>query len=207
VPWRDALVAAVRGGGGAACQAAGESGSGGGRTLVLVRDPPSAARAAAALREAGLDGVATYTAADPPAARAATLAALAAATGRGDGAAADATAAAPAPCILVATDAAARGLDVPRLAHVVQAHFAANAVDFLHRVGRTARAGGAGAVTSLVEPGSADLAAAVRGAVEAGAPLEGAFSRKRSFRRKLRRYGEFVPRGQRPLGAGAAKEE
>jgi len=53
-------------------------------------------------------------------------------------------------------------------------------------------------VTSLVGPASADLAAAVRGAVEAGSPLEGAFSRKRSFRRKLRRYGEYVPRGQKP---------
>lgn len=102
----------------------------------------------------------------------------------------------------MATDAAARGLDVPGLAHVVQAHFAANAIDFLHRVGRTARAGTAGRVTSLVAPGAADLAAAVRGAVEEGAPLEGAFSRKRSFRRKLRRYGEYVPRGQRPAAEG-----
>lgn len=36
--------------------------------------------------------------------------------------------------IMVATDAAARGLDVPNITHVVQAGFATNAVDFLHRV-------------------------------------------------------------------------
>ncbi len=36
--------------------------------------------------------------------------------------------------VLVATDAAARGLDIPHIAHVVQADFAASAVDFLHRV-------------------------------------------------------------------------
>ena len=41
--------------------------------------------------------------------------------------------------ILVCTDAAARGLDLPGISHVVQAEFADNAVDFLHRIGRTAR--------------------------------------------------------------------
>jgi superfamily II DNA/RNA helicase len=39
--------------------------------------------------------------------------------------------------VLVCTDAAARGLDIPLVDHVVQAEFAAGAVDFLHRVGRT----------------------------------------------------------------------
>lgn len=37
-------------------------------------------------------------------------------------------------CIMVCTDAAARGLDIPLVSHVVQATFAASAVDFLHRV-------------------------------------------------------------------------
>jgi len=36
--------------------------------------------------------------------------------------------------VLVATDAAARGIDIPAVTHVVQADFAASAVDFLHRV-------------------------------------------------------------------------
>ena len=36
--------------------------------------------------------------------------------------------------ILVCTDAAARGLDIPDVSHVVQAEFAASAVDFIHRV-------------------------------------------------------------------------
>jgi len=197
-PWREALITAVRSGsGGGGAGAGGAAGTPPPRTLVFCRDPRAAARAADALRSAGLTGVVTYTAADKPADRAAVLAALAAG---GPPPASSPTS--PAPRILVATDAAARGLDVPGLAHVVQAHFAANAVDFLHRVGRTARAGGAGRVTSLVSPASADLAGAVRGAVEGGSPLEGAFSRKRSFRRKMRRYGEYVPRGQRPAGGG-----
>lgn len=41
--------------------------------------------------------------------------------------------------VLVCTDAAARGLDLTSISHVVQADFADNAVDFLHRIGRTAR--------------------------------------------------------------------
>ena len=36
--------------------------------------------------------------------------------------------------VLVCTDAAARGLDIPAVSHIVQADFASTAVDFLHRV-------------------------------------------------------------------------
>lgn len=43
--------------------------------------------------------------------------------------------------IMVCTDAAARGLDLPSVRHVIQAEFAENAIDFLHRIGRTGRAG------------------------------------------------------------------
>ena len=35
---------------------------------------------------------------------------------------------------MVSTDAAARGLDIPHVTHVVQADFASSAVDFIHRV-------------------------------------------------------------------------
>lgn len=37
--------------------------------------------------------------------------------------------------VMVSTDAAARGIDIPNVTHVIQADFAASAVDFLHRVG------------------------------------------------------------------------
>jgi superfamily II DNA/RNA helicase len=98
--------------------------------------------------------------------------------------------------VVVCTDAAARGIDLPAVTHVVQADFATNAVDFLHRAGRTARAGRGGRVTSIVGPKEAVLAAALRERVEAGLPVEGCFSRNRSLRHKLRKYGEFVPRGE-----------
>ena len=91
--------------------------------------------------------------------------------------------------VLVCTDSAARGVDVPDVVHVVQAEFAANAVDYLHRIGRTARCGASGRVTNLVSAADADLVEAVRAAEAAGAPVEGAFSRKRSFRKKFKKYG------------------
>ena len=36
--------------------------------------------------------------------------------------------------VMVCTDAAARGIDIPHITHVVQSSFAASAIDFLHRV-------------------------------------------------------------------------
>lgn len=91
--------------------------------------------------------------------------------------------------ILVCTDAASRGVDIPNVSHVIQADFATSVVDFLHRVGRTARAGQFGLVTSLYTESNQDLVAALRQAGELGQPLEAAFSRKRSFRNKLKKKG------------------
>lgn len=53
------------------------------------------------------------------------------------------------PGVMVCTDAVARGLDIQEVTHVIQADFAPNAIDFLHRVGRTGRVDKAGMVTSL----------------------------------------------------------
>ncbi|KAJ4959723.1 hypothetical protein NE237_019633 [Protea cynaroides] len=89
--------------------------------------------------------------------------------------------------VLVCTDAAARGLDIPNVSHVVQAEFATSAVDFLHRIGRTARAGLSGVVTSLYMESNRDLVAAVRHAGKLGQPVEKAFSRKRGFRNKIKK--------------------
>ena len=41
------------------------------------------------------------------------------------------------PIIMICTDAASRGLDLPRVDHVIMAECATSAVDFLHRVGRS----------------------------------------------------------------------
>ena len=59
--------------------------------------------------------------------------------------------------VLVATDLAARGIDVPQLAAVVNHDLPRSAVDYTHRIGRTGRAGAAGVAVSFVladAPGS-----------------------------------------------------
>ncbi|KAK9707344.1 hypothetical protein RND81_07G190900 [Saponaria officinalis] len=101
--------------------------------------------------------------------------------------------------VLVCTDAAARGLDIPNISHVIQAEFATSAVDFLHRVGRTARAGQAGLVTSLYSEQNRDLVAAVREAEKSGTPVETAFSRKRGFRNKIKKRGLGKARDATPV--------
>jgi ATP-dependent RNA helicase RhlE len=52
--------------------------------------------------------------------------------------------------VLVATDIAARGLDIDRLPHVVNFELPHVAEDYVHRIGRTARAGQDGTAVSLV---------------------------------------------------------
>ena len=52
--------------------------------------------------------------------------------------------------VLVATDIAARGLDIPLLPHVINFELPNIAEDYVHRIGRTGRAGASGEAISLV---------------------------------------------------------
>ncbi|MEZ3160007.1 DEAD/DEAH box helicase [Microbacterium sp. BWT-B31] len=54
--------------------------------------------------------------------------------------------------ILVATDVAARGLDVERISHVVNFDIPTDAESYVHRIGRTGRAGRTGDAISFVTP-------------------------------------------------------
>ncbi len=51
--------------------------------------------------------------------------------------------------ILVATDLAARGLHIPDVSHIINFDLPQNAEDYVHRIGRTARAGAAGDAVSF----------------------------------------------------------
>jgi len=53
---------------------------------------------------------------------------------------------------LVATDVAARGLDIPELSHVIQYEPPEDPEGYVHRAGRTGRAGASGVAMTLVDP-------------------------------------------------------
>jgi len=54
--------------------------------------------------------------------------------------------------ILVATDVAARGLDIPLIEHVINYDIPQNPEDYIHRIGRTARAGAKGTALTFITP-------------------------------------------------------
>ena len=60
--------------------------------------------------------------------------------------------------ILVATDVAARGLDIPHVAHVVNFDLPNDIDDYVHRIGRTGRAGKSGLATAFFNENNASLA-------------------------------------------------
>jgi len=63
--------------------------------------------------------------------------------------------------VLVATDIAARGLDIEALPHVVNYDLPHVAEDYVHRIGRTGRAGAEGEAVALVTPEDRSLMAAI----------------------------------------------
>ncbi|MFC3093032.1 ATP-dependent RNA helicase SrmB [Alteromonas sediminis] len=59
--------------------------------------------------------------------------------------------------VLVATDVAARGIDVPNVSHVINFDMPRKADIFVHRIGRTGRAGAKGTAISLIEAHDFDM--------------------------------------------------
>jgi ATP-dependent RNA helicase RhlE len=72
--------------------------------------------------------------------------------------------------VLVATDIAARGIDVTALGHVVNFDVPAAAEDYIHRVGRTARAEATGTAFTLVSPEEEGSLRAIERAIDKRLP-------------------------------------
>ncbi|MDE2581787.1 MAG: DEAD/DEAH box helicase, partial [Rhodospirillales bacterium] len=63
--------------------------------------------------------------------------------------------------VLVATDIAARGIDVTGVSHVINYDLPVQAEDYVHRIGRTARAGASGVAISFCDPAERSVLRAI----------------------------------------------
>jgi len=63
--------------------------------------------------------------------------------------------------LLVASDVAARGLDIPDVSHVYNFDVPYHPDDYVHRIGRTGRAGRAGTAITIIAPGDQKSLAAI----------------------------------------------
>jgi superfamily II DNA/RNA helicase len=95
--------------------------------------------------------------------------------------------------VLVATDVAARGIDVPGISHVINYDLPKNAEDYVHRIGRTGRAGRSGIANSLVGPRDRGVLRRIEQFLDQKLPvevIEGLEPKRRSEDRPRRSFGD-----------------
>ena len=76
--------------------------------------------------------------------------------------------------VLVATDIAARGLDVDGISHVINYDLPLEPEVYIHRIGRTARAGAGGDAVSFCSASERDLLRAIEKTIRAAVPVDAA---------------------------------
>ncbi|MFZ5609012.1 MAG: DEAD/DEAH box helicase [Pseudomonadota bacterium] len=121
--------------------------------------------------------------------------------------------------ILVASDVAARGLDIPTVSHVYNFDVPVNPEDYVHRIGRTGRAGRSGEAVTLVAPSEKDAMAAIekligkrpeRLEIEGAPPAapEPAGEKARPQKRRAKGAGDKAraPQSRKSQGAGPARQ-
>jgi len=95
--------------------------------------------------------------------------------------------------ILVCTDIAARGLDIPDTDRVLMFDFPMNSIDYIHRAGRTGRAGRRGEVTALVSKRDVILSQGILASIKQGAPLDLCTSDKDDYYMPMGRLHHLMP--------------
>lgn len=95
--------------------------------------------------------------------------------------------------ILVATDIAARGLDIPHIEHVINYDLPQCAEDYIHRIGRTARAGAEGSALNLITPSDKSKWNAIDRLLNPGADRHKRTPSDNKRRFKGNRKDDFVP--------------
>ncbi len=78
--------------------------------------------------------------------------------------------------LLIATDLAARGLDIPHISHVINYDVPQWAEDYVHRIGRTGRAGRTGVAVTLASQAEASYLTAIERLIGSTLPAQGEIS-------------------------------
>jgi len=111
--------------------------------------------------------------------------------------------------LLIASDVAARGLDIPDVSHVINFDVPHHPDDYVHRIGRTGRAGRAGTAFTIVAPPDGKAVAAIEkligqsipwmGEPPAAAVAAAGLAMPLGWRRGVGgRHGRNPPRGEQP---------
>ncbi len=74
--------------------------------------------------------------------------------------------------VLVATDIAARGIDIDEISHVINFELPNEPESYVHRIGRTARAGAEGIAVSFCEPEERPYLAAIERVIKKSIPID-----------------------------------
>jgi len=104
--------------------------------------------------------------------------------------------------LMIATDVASRGLDIPNVEVVINYTFPLTIEDYVHRIGRTGRAGKTGISHTFFQPGDKSHAGELQQVMrQADQPIPDALMKFGSTIKKKEHklYGNFGPRGDVPM--------
>jgi superfamily II DNA/RNA helicase len=106
---------------------------------------------------------------------------------------------------LIATDVAARGIDVDDITHVVNFDVPADRDTYVHRIGRTARAGRSGAGVSFVLADQADEMRAIARDLGLAPQFDGTSNRSARQQSERPANGNRSAKGDRPANGGSSQ--
>ncbi|MFT3689932.1 DEAD/DEAH box helicase [Paenirhodobacter sp.] len=108
--------------------------------------------------------------------------------------------------LLIASDVAARGLDIPAVSHVFNYDIPSHAEDYVHRIGRTGRAGRLGTAYSIATPSDDKYLSQIENLVKMQIPradLPEGFAPSEAAHREPKKYDD---REERRGGRGRGRE-